>query len=258
MYGIARERARDDAEDAMEAESRAIERRATAFLLDDVDLGDAWRDDDDDGEDEGDEENRGARERGRGRSNRRGGRTMTEEEERSGTAMGERVGRREVGEFQDARVRFRLLCPTARIGRVIGKEGKVIKATRAETGARVKVAAATRGVDERVILVASGDELAGGGEEEEAEGDADGEPTTTAERALFRIFDTISGDGATTTTTETTHSGASSSESGENGRDLSASGGRANAAAPICRLLIPRAQVGSLIGKGGADACQAT
>ena len=236
----------------MEAESRAIERRATAFLLDDVDLGDAWRDDDDDGEDEGDEENRGARERGRGRSNRRGGRTMTEEEERSGTAMGERVGRREVGEFQDARVRFRLLCPTARIGRVIGKEGKVIKATRAETGARVKVAAATRGVDERVILVASGDELAGGGEEEEAEGDADGEPTTTAERALFRIFDTISGDGATTTTTETTHSGASSSESGENGRDLSASGGRANAAAPICRLLIPRAQVGSLIGKGGA------
>ena len=236
----------------MEAESRAIERRATAFLLDDVDLGDAWRDDDGDGEDEDDEENRGARERGRGRSNRRGGRTMTEEEERSGTVMGERVGRREVGEFQDARVRFRLLCPTARIGRVIGKEGKVIKATRAETGARVKVAAATRGVDERVILVASGDELAGGGEEEEAEGDADGEPTTTAERALFRIFDTISGDGATTTTTETTHSGASSSESGENGRDLSASGGRANAAAPICRLLIPRAQVGSLIGKGGA------
>ena len=256
MYGIARERARDDAEDVMEAESRAIERRATAFLLDDVDLGDAWRDDDDDGDGDGDgeddEENRSARERGRGRSNRRGGRTMTEEEERSGTVMGERVGRREVGEFQDARVRFRLLCPTARIGRVIGKEGKVIKATRAETGARVKVAAATRGVDERVILVASGDELAGGGEEEEAEGDADGEPTTTAERALFRIFDTISGDGATTTTTETTHSGASSSESGENGRDLSASGGRANAAAPICRLLIPRAQVGSLIGKGGA------
>ena len=251
MYGIARERARDDAEDAMEAESRAIERRATAFLLDDVDLGDAWRDDDGEAEADDDEENRGARERGRGRSNRRGGRTMTEEEERSGTVMGERVGRREVGEFQDARVRFRLLCPTARIGRVIGKEGKVIKATRAETGARVKVAAATRGVDERVILVASGDELAGGGDEEEAEGDADGEPTTTAERALFRIFDTISGDGATTTT-ETTHSGASSSESGENGRDLSASGGRANAAAPICRLLIPRAQVGSLIGKGGA------
>ena len=254
MYGIARERARDDAEDAMEAESRAIERRATAFLLDDVDLGDAWRDDAevDDAEDADEEENRGARGRGRGRSTRREARTMTEEEDRSGTAMGERVGRREGGEFQDARVRFRLLCPTARIGRVIGKEGKVIKATRAETGARVKVAAATRGVDERVILVASGDELAGGGEEEEAEGDADGEPTTTAERALFRIFDTISGDGATTTTTETTHSGASSSESGENGRDLSASGGRANASAPICRLLIPRAQVGSLIGKGGA------
>ena len=133
----------------MEAESRAIERRATAFLLDDVDLGDAWRDDDvvdEDGEVDDEEENRGARGRGRGRSTRREARTMTEEEDRSGTAMGERVGRREGGEFQDARVRFRLLCPTARIGRVIGKEGKVIKATRAETGARVKVAAATRGV----------------------------------------------------------------------------------------------------------------
>ena len=70
MYGIARERARDDAEDAMEAESRAIERRATAFLLDDVDLGDAWRDDDGDGDGDGDddEENRGARALGRGRS----------------------------------------------------------------------------------------------------------------------------------------------------------------------------------------------
>ena len=257
MYGIVNDDARDDADEAMEAESRAIERRATAFLLDDVDLGDEWRDNEDEELEIDDEETRGARGRGRGRSSRRGTRTMTEEEDRSGIAMGERGGRREGGEFQDARVRFRLLCPTARIGRVIGKEGKVIKATRAETGARVKVAAATRGVDERVILVASGDELAGGGDEEEAEGDADGEPTTTAERALFRIFDTISGDGAattttTTTTTETTHSGASSSESGENGRDLSASGGRANASAPICRLLIPRAQVGSLIGKGGA------
>ena len=94
----------------MAAASRAIERRATAFFLVDVDLGDAWRDDDaedEDGEVDDEEENRGARGRGRGRSTRREARTMTEEEDRSGTAMGERVGRREGGEFQDARVRFR-------------------------------------------------------------------------------------------------------------------------------------------------------
>lgn len=146
------------------------------------------------------------------------------------------------------------MCPTARVGRVIGREGAVIKATRAETGARVKVAAATRGVDERVILVASGDELTRGGGEGEDEDD-DGEPTTTAERALARIFDAIAGDASTPpTTTASSESGETTSEGGGGGRDSSVSGGgRANAASvPICRLLIPRAQVGSLIGKGGA------
>ena len=63
------------------------------------------------------------------------------------------------GERVNASVQFRLLCPVARIGSVIGKEGRVIKALRTETGARVKVAPTTRGADERVVLVASGEEL---------------------------------------------------------------------------------------------------
>jgi len=227
----------DDDYDVMEAESRAIERRATAFLLDDFD---AELDELDELElDELDGRGGG----GRSGGGRRGGR-----DQRRGAGNTATPG---TGDFQDASVRFRILCPTARVGRVIGREGAVIKATRAETGARVKVAAATRGVDERVILVASGDELTRGGGEGE---DDDGEPTTTAERALARIFDAIAGDASTPPpTTASSESGETTSEGG-GGRDSSVSGGgRANAASvPICRLLIPRAQVGSLIGKGGA------
>ncbi|XP_003080622.2 K Homology domain, type 1, partial [Ostreococcus tauri] len=73
----------------------------------------------------------------------------------------------------------------SRARRVIGKEGRVIKALRAETGARVKVAPTTRGADERVVLVASGEELM------MDDGDGSDVPVTTAERALFRIFDTV-------------------------------------------------------------------
>ena len=250
----------DDAMDAvMEAESRAIERRATAFLLDDYD---AELDAAFEAEEEGGDDGRGDGEGGRSGGGRRrggGGGGGGRDRRRGGAGPAGTFG--DGGDFHDApRVQFRILCPTARVGRVIGREGAVIKATRAETGARVKVAAATRGADERVIVVASGDELAsrgrGEGEGKGDDDDDDGEPTTTAERALVRIFDAIAGDATTTTTT------TASSESGETtmtseggGRDSSVSGGgRATAAAsvPICRLLIPRAQVGSLIGKGGA------
>jgi len=189
------------ADDDFAADALAIERRATAFLLDD------------DGSTTSDGDVEGEREASRGERGRRAGRGVD-------------------GEFRDASVRYRLLCPTTRIGRVIGKEGRVIKATRAETGARVKVAPTTRGADERVILVASGDDLTVGD---------DGEGVTTAEVALFRIFDTITGEEGTT-----------AARGGEGEGEGEASGGSARGGAtPICRLLVPRAQVGSLIGKGG-------
>lgn len=72
---------------------------------------------------------------------------------------------------------------------MIGKEGWVIKATRAETGARVKVASTMRGVDERVILVVSGDDLMVG---------EDGEGMMMVEVVLFRIFDMIMGEEGVT------------------------------------------------------------
>jgi poly(rC)-binding protein 2/3/4 len=201
-YGIVEDDDGGDYDLAMDA--LAIERRATEFLLDD----------------DGSTTSEGGEGEGEGEGGARSGERRHRGEHGSN------------GEFRDASVRYRLLCPTTRIGRVIGKEGRVIKATRAETGARVKVAPTTRGADERVILVASGDDLTVG---------EDGEGMTTAEVALFRIFDTITGE-----------EGVTAARGGEGEGEGEASGGSTRGAAtPICRLLVPRVQVGSLIGKGG-------
>ena len=50
---------------------------------------------------------------------------------------------------------FRLLCPTDKIGSVIGKGGSIIHNLRKETGARIKIADAVPGSDERVIIVSA-------------------------------------------------------------------------------------------------------
>ncbi len=48
---------------------------------------------------------------------------------------------------------FRILCPGSKTGSVIGKGGNIIKSLRQETGARIKIADAVPGVDERVIMI---------------------------------------------------------------------------------------------------------
>lgn len=53
---------------------------------------------------------------------------------------------------------FRLLCPSDKIGSVIGKGGSIIHNLRKETGARIKIADAVPGSNERVIIV-SADEV---------------------------------------------------------------------------------------------------
>ena len=50
---------------------------------------------------------------------------------------------------------FRLLCPSDKIGSVIGKGGSIIHSLRKETGARIKIADAVPSSDERVIIVSA-------------------------------------------------------------------------------------------------------
>jgi poly(rC)-binding protein 2/3/4 len=62
------------------------------------------------------------------------------------------MGRPPVG---DEELVFRILCPNEKIGSVIGKGGSIIENLREETGARIKVADAVPGSEERVIIISA-------------------------------------------------------------------------------------------------------
>eukprot|EP00897_Mesotaenium_endlicherianum_P003561 jgi/Mesen1/3232/ME000187S02395 len=87
---------------------------------------------------------------------------------------------------------FRILCPSGKTGAIIGKGGSIVKLLREETGARIKIADAVGGVDERVVII-SGTEVQG----------SDYSP---AQQALFRVQTRLlepecNEPGGTTTTT---------------------------------------------------------
>ena len=73
-----------------------------------------------------------------------------------------------------ADISFRLLCPVAKTGSVIGRNGEVIQTIRRETGAKVKVCEQVNDADERIICVSSSDD-----------GSA---PLHAAQIALFRAY----------------------------------------------------------------------
>ncbi|KAL2635219.1 hypothetical protein R1flu_006698 [Riccia fluitans] len=162
---------------------------------------------------------------------------------------------------------FRILCPGSKTGSVIGKQGSIIKSLRQETGARIKIADAVPGVDERVIIISASDrdrergrdrdrtrdregrerdgvsrERDGGREREgrERERDVrerdgpesrDRENLSPAQEALFRV-----------------HSRIVDSE-GSNGSDEEDEDGGPSLV--TTRLLVPNNQIGCLLGKGG-------
>ena len=63
--------------------------------------------------------------------------------------------RKEARDSVENELVFRLLCPSDKIGSVIGKGGSIIYNLRKETGARIKIANAVPGSDERVIIVSA-------------------------------------------------------------------------------------------------------
>lgn len=93
---------------------------------------------------------------------------------------------------------YRILCPSNKIGGVIGKGGGVIKALRDETRAKITVSDAVPGSDERVIIIYSsptkvskerdGDEEGSGADNEE-QGDMG--PHCAAQDALLKVHDRI-------------------------------------------------------------------
>ena len=158
---------------------------------------------------------------------------------------------------------FRILCPAPKIGSVIGKGGSIIKTLRQESGAKIKIADAIPGVDERVIIIScidrgsdrgrgrdgssrdsrSGDrprdgrsrERDGSKEEDRTDRDSshrDNENMTPAQEALFKVHARIIADIET--------SGGDGSDHEEEPTQQ-----------VVTRLLVPNNQIGCLLGKGG-------
>eukprot|EP00250_Pteridium_aquilinum_P023021 c2606_g1_i1 orf=247-2235(+) len=132
---------------------------------------------------------------------------------------------------------FRIVCPESRVGCVIGKGGSIIKSLRQETGARIMIADAAEGADDRVIFISSfdGDRRNGrssrdNGDVDKARGEHDKkeEYSSPAQEALVKIHSHIVDGGD--------HKGGMEEDPSQ---------------LIVTRLLVPNSQVGCLLGKGG-------
>uniref|UniRef100_A0A0C9RV58 TSA: Wollemia nobilis Ref_Wollemi_Transcript_11433_2942 transcribed RNA sequence n=1 Tax=Wollemia nobilis TaxID=56998 RepID=A0A0C9RV58_9CONI len=127
---------------------------------------------------------------------------------------------------------YRILCPGNKIGSVIGKGGSIIKQLRQDTHAKIKVADAIPGVDERVIIIFSPpkDRRKDKGDDDDDYLKENMKPLCPAQDALFRVHARIVEDDR----------GASDDED-EDGKGKQVT----------VRLLVPNNQIGCLLGRGG-------
>ncbi|CAL0317191.1 unnamed protein product [Lupinus luteus] len=116
---------------------------------------------------------------------------------------------------------YRYLCPSRKIGSVIGRGGDIIKQLRIDTKSKVRVGETVPGSDERVITIYSASD------ETNAFGDS-GDYVSPAQDALFKVHDRV--------VAEDLHS---DQDDDEGGQQVTAA------------LLVPSDQIGCIIGKGG-------
>ncbi|KAG6515441.1 KH domain-containing protein HEN4-like [Zingiber officinale] len=132
---------------------------------------------------------------------------------------------------------YRILCPVKKIGSVLGKGGDIVNALRDETHAKIRVADAITGADERVIIIfnyPSQSEENNPGQDTENSDKNDLEdmlPHCPAQDALLKIHDRIAADEILR--------GGVVQERTESDDIVTA------------RILVPKNQVGCLLGKGG-------
>lgn len=131
---------------------------------------------------------------------------------------------------------YRILCQSRKIGSVIGKGGGIIKALREETQAKITVADAVPGSDERVILIVSPSAKLARRQNADKDGDDQDteskehlmEPHCAAQDALLKVHDRI---------VEEDLGGADNDDKNE--------------IVVTARLLVPNNVVGCLLGKKG-------
>ncbi|KAK6927950.1 K Homology domain, type 1 [Dillenia turbinata] len=99
------------------------------------------------------------------------------------------------GDANNSDTVYRILCPSRKIGGVIGKGGSIVKSLREETQAKITVADSVPGSDERVIIIYSppnkvpkNHDIDGDSAADEAE---KMEPHCAAQDALLKVHDRI-------------------------------------------------------------------
>lgn len=132
---------------------------------------------------------------------------------------------------------YRILCPSRKIGGVIGKGGSIVKALREETQAKITVADSVSGSDERVIIIYSSSEKISRKQDSDEDLGAENEgeqlpmePHCAAQDALLKVHDRI--------VEEDLFGGMASDDDNENN-------------VVTARLLVPNNMVGCLLGKRG-------
>ncbi|KAJ6813211.1 KH domain-containing protein HEN4-like [Iris pallida] len=135
---------------------------------------------------------------------------------------------------------YRILCPVKKIGSVLGKGGDIVNALRDETHAKIRVADAIPGAEERVIIIFNyplkEDKLDNVEDPENdnfpENGSDNMRPHCPAQDALLKVHDRIAADEYLR--------GGVIHEKADPDESVTA------------RILVPTNQVGCLIGKGGS------
>ncbi|XP_058100519.1 RNA-binding KH domain-containing protein RCF3 isoform X2 [Magnolia sinica] len=123
---------------------------------------------------------------------------------------------------------FRILCPDVKAGGVIGKSGSIIKTIRQETGAWINVHPLISGDEERIIEISDARRR---------------DPSySPAQEALLMIHERI---------LESESSFGAGSDGGDGDDEDDYAGPRGSGGRVTTRLVVPRANVGCLLGKGG-------
>ncbi|KAI5340576.1 hypothetical protein L3X38_019850 [Prunus dulcis] len=137
--------------------------------------------------------------------------------------------------YQSLDTVYRILCPSKRIGGVIGKGGGIVKALREETRAKITVADSVLGSDERVIIIFSSPTKISSKQTNDGDSSEENElepmdPHCAAQDALLKVHNRI--------VEEDLFGGVTFDDDNEN-------------SVVTARLLVPNNMVGCLLGKGG-------
>ncbi|KAH9311593.1 hypothetical protein KI387_026628, partial [Taxus chinensis] len=133
---------------------------------------------------------------------------------------------------------FRILCPDAKAGSVIGKGGSIISSLRRDTGARINVQNLIQGDDERVIEVYETSDSHSPSRRLDPETANSNNLLSPAQDALLKIHSRINDEG-NSNNNNSHHNNNGNYEEEDHNRRITT------------RLVVPRNHVGCLLGKGG-------